>query len=650
MTKLISRFIQIFVIIQFNTYSQDTLNIKGTNFGKPLILENPIYYAAKDLIKNKTSKNDFPITERYCIQQIIINGKRILINKNKSCIEINFSKLSIPINSQLIIKIICKNKLIPRILNPESIKAKTKRSIKFIYENSLDSLSNKLYYDINSSGKCLIKWKILNADSIRIKNNIGICVKDYFENSYACTDILTGEENSDMLILEYRHYYHLTAYDNNNNKFQEIIIDLTQISEKLKSQCAIVTFYFSNEFNSIASYSDNYIFPWVPVKRLRFDLKYGKLKWDNEYSKIINKSQNLINDINILEKKLKILRWRKFPLLMKKDKLGISDATRGAMKEITKVTGISSTLEKQKIENSQKAKSNEMAENKIKAYLFIFMAIFFTCILIFEAYKRQKQLKNEVLHQKKQIEEQKVILEDKNLELQELNQLKDRLFTIISHDIKSPLMSLHGFLLLLKEKINENFNQDSQLKSLELLMNNTIATFDNLLYWSVMQTKGIKLNFSSINMFKLIEDQINLVECILISKQIEIINEVEMSKIAFADESSVKLIIKNIISNAVKYTHNGGVIKISCHENKEEMKIVIEDSGIGIKNENLLKIFSSIQQTRKGTCNEEGIGLGLLLTKELIKMNNGKIAICSQEKKWTKVSFTLENYVGTMVN
>ena len=127
-----------------------------------------------------------------------------------------------------------------------------------------------------------------------------------------------------------------------------------------------------------------------------------------------------------------------------------------------------------------------------------------------------------------------------------------------------------------------------------------------------------------------------------INKQIKLKNNITVKIYAFADEQMVKTILRNLINNAVKFTHKGGIVSISCKRIKDQIKISVSDTGVGIAPEDIEKIFKiDVKHSTLGTANEIGTGLGLILCKEFIEINSGKLTIESTQNKGSTFSFTL---------
>jgi signal transduction histidine kinase len=228
--------------------------------------------------------------------------------------------------------------------------------------------------------------------------------------------------------------------------------------------------------------------------------------------------------------------------------------------------------------------------------------------------------------------------------LQEVNNTKDKFFSIIAHDLKSPLNTIVGFLQLLNDHVDA-FTID-ELKNFAGSMNksvkNLLGLLDNLLQWSRSQTGSIEYNPTELNLRELITENIALMLGHAQSKGVAIANEVDAQLLLKADVNMLHVIFRNLLSNAVKFTRKGGIVKIAAFKESKFVKITVEDNGVGISAEKLETLFSlGNSYTSNGTAMEKGNGLGLLLCKEFVEKNKGNIQVESQPGKGTAFTVVL---------
>lgn len=267
-----------------------------------------------------------------------------------------------------------------------------------------------------------------------------------------------------------------------------------------------------------------------------------------------------------------------------------------------------------------------------------------------KASKFQQGLMNGTLEVIHDITERKKAEQDiklKNEELLLLNASKDKFFSIIAHDLKSPLSGLLGLSQLMVENINHFSNEELNdfSKRLYETSDNLYTMIENLLEWARIQKGLITCSFESFNLNTLVKENVEIMAERANQKQITIENNLPVSLNVIADINMTYTILRNLISNAVKFTHRGGNVEIGSSSHKSSdgcVEIFVKDSGVGISETNIDKIFKidgKIQTS--GTENEPSTGLGLILCKEFIEMQGGKIRVESEVGKGSTFYFTL---------
>ena len=230
------------------------------------------------------------------------------------------------------------------------------------------------------------------------------------------------------------------------------------------------------------------------------------------------------------------------------------------------------------------------------------------------------------------------------IQLKELNSSKDKFFSIIAHDLRSPFHALLGMSDLLATEVDE-FSRE-EIKKFAGEMNNSLKNqfklLENLLEWSRLQTGKVQYAPVKINLSEKVSDIIALLAGNALKKNITVTNLVLPGVFLFADTNMLQSILQNLIANAIKFTKPGGNIQISTKQKNEMVNIFIKDTGVGISKESLQNIFRTDSTvTTLGTENERGTGLGLLLCKEMIERHGGNISVESELEKGTTFSFTL---------
>ena len=242
----------------------------------------------------------------------------------------------------------------------------------------------------------------------------------------------------------------------------------------------------------------------------------------------------------------------------------------------------------------------------------------------------------------KKYREQKII--EYSEELKELNISKDKFFSIIAHDLKSPFHGLLGLSRMIYEEYDSM--DDSELRSsLEILKDSTENTYkliENLLDWSRLEAGTMKFQPAHQNMFMIVEDTRMLFSQNTRIKDIAIRNKVSHTSVVWGDSNMLHSLLQNIVSNAIKFTPQGGNIEISELLYNDKIQYVVSDSGVGIGQENIDKLFRlDVSFSNRGTMDEKGTGLGLVLCKEIINIHGGDIKVQSEIGKGTKIIFTL---------
>ncbi|MEA3495896.1 MAG: tetratricopeptide repeat-containing sensor histidine kinase [Bacteroidota bacterium] len=309
---------------------------------------------------------------------------------------------------------------------------------------------------------------------------------------------------------------------------------------------------------------------------------------------------------------------------------------------------ISELNKKYEIEkNIQKIKNQNLIikQKKITNYFLIagIVSLFILFIGFLFFYKNIKK-KNILLNKKNEkILSQRNELQYFTKELEDANKMKDRFFSIIAHDLKSPISSLLGLSELLYEDF-EDFDSNDVKKIIGTIYkasDNTLNLLDNLLEWSRTQTNKIKYKPSIVNINEIIQSNIELNKSVANIKSLKIIFEPKENVAVITDKNMFDTILRNFISNAIKFTSHGQ-IEIQTKITNEECIVSVNDTGKGMSEDLLSKMFKIDENTvTDGTNGEKGTGLGLILCKELVQMNQGKIEVESTLGKGSKFSFSI---------
>ncbi len=231
-----------------------------------------------------------------------------------------------------------------------------------------------------------------------------------------------------------------------------------------------------------------------------------------------------------------------------------------------------------------------------------------------------------------------------NKRLKEMNSTKDKFFSIISHDLKSPFNSILGFSELLNDNIEE-FKQDELKKITTSIYESAKSAYDlleQLLAWTAFQSEKIEYKPESISIKVIVAENIKMVNSSAEQKQIQITDNTPDSQLVFVDQNMLNTVVRNLLTNAIKFTYRGGRIDISSTIKNHMLFLSIKDNGQGISAIKLKELFNEgALNSTKGTNNESGTGLGLILCKEFIEKNKGKLKVESEEGKGSNFIISL---------
>ncbi len=275
--------------------------------------------------------------------------------------------------------------------------------------------------------------------------------------------------------------------------------------------------------------------------------------------------------------------------------------------------------------------SNKTIKTWLNNPLIIYGAIAATAILLtllLLNYLKNKKYRETIIEQKEKLKQEQIrseaILEQAH-HLEEVNQVKDKLFSIVSHDLKDSISSIKAFLDLLKEDSISKEEFRELIPELSENANNASSLLFNLLNWSKSQMQNLEPNPELFNIQDVFHTKMALVEQKVEDKRIVLIDESQRDFV-YADKSMVEIVIQNLITNAVKFSRTGDVITVSNQDVNGKALICVEDTGVGISEENIKKLFNANKNfTTVGTKNEKGTGLGLTIAKDLVELNNGRI-------------------------
>lgn len=300
------------------------------------------------------------------------------------------------------------------------------------------------------------------------------------------------------------------------------------------------------------------------------------------------------------------------------------------------------TMLKTKMEH-EKQKADLIAENKkqlatqrnyVNAALAILLIFIVVTFLVRRSEKIQKNLNTELKEKTKD-------LEASDHELREINRTKDKLFSIIGHDLRGPIGAFQGLLKLYKDgEIGQSEFMDF-IPKLRHDIEHISFTLNNLLSWGQTQMNGSVTKPEVIALEAIVDENIHLLSEIAENKSIKLASQLASNTMAWSDGNQIDIVIRNLISNALKFTPENGMVTITALEKRDDWQISIRDTGVGMDRDTIEKLFAENENlTTYGTNNEKGTGLGLSLCKEMVEKNGGKIWVESILRKGSTFHFT----------
>jgi len=303
-------------------------------------------------------------------------------------------------------------------------------------------------------------------------------------------------------------------------------------------------------------------------------------------------------------------------------------------------------------------KDYDFSLEKNNIYFYVFnhlMAIFFVFygLLLIKnentRYQEQTRDKNwqlrrsnlKILRQKADISGKAALLEEQTQQLTELNTLKNKLFSVIAHDLKAPVYALRSLFrnvqlydlpgdeikLLIPEVVNE--------------LTYTTGLMENLLQWAKSQMQAESIRPQLLDIARITQEVLQLLRLQAEAKHIYIQSKIERPVFVYADKDMINLVLRNLLSNAIKFTPEEGLIFVEAREMRSHIEVLVQDNGMGISQEGIQRLMGENYYTTRGTEGEAGTGLGLMLCKEFLSRNGGRMRIESEPGKGSTFAFTL---------
>jgi signal transduction histidine kinase len=352
----------------------------------------------------------------------------------------------------------------------------------------------------------------------------------------------------------------------------------------------------------------------IQCMRVLSDLyeKKGEYKESLEYLKDFNRLQDMLFSQDMLEK-------------LFQDQVRFETETKDIQ---------IAALSRARLQQDDEIKRQEFIRN------ILVVVVALSVILLFTVYRSgQRRIRiNKLL-----VEHQDEI-KRRSIELEQLNQVKDKFFSIISHDLRSPINALAGILDLLEKDQIKPGEFSKVVRELKVQFNHTKTLINNLLDWALLQMDKLKIQSVKIDLKSLVSENFKLLGSLHL-KDIRFVNEVAADAYALADPNMINLVFRNLILNGIKFTESGGTITIKSKADGDRYLISVADTGVGITREVQEILFEKTSgYSTRGTANEKGTGLGLILCKEFVERNGGKIWVESEIGKGSTFYFTVKKF------
>ncbi len=418
---------------------------------------------------------------------------------------------------------------------------------------------------------------------------------------------------------------------------------------KLEEAKKIAQFELKNEQLALTCYKElanNY-------KLLGNDEKYNeyynlveRITTEKTTADLKNKTQEAINNVKIKEQQLQETSSR----------LNIVTDSLSKMEAIARMQEAELALKKALIDNQKMKIAQQEAELKMKRLVIYFLISIFllallASILWYIQYKKKRealaevQTKNEeISQQKEEIQAQAEELEFQRDELYRSNKTKEKLLSVVAHDLKNPIHALIGFSELLVDE-NAGLTEEEKLQYAEYIHDSSLQILnllENLLKWAQSQSSSIKYQPELFDINELLDVNVKLFNESAKKKQISIVYQGNAKSKVYGDKNMLNTVIRNLINNAIKFTAPGGKILTSSTDKEDFVEVQIVDTGVGMSNEVIDKILNSEEfHSSAGTQNEQGTGLGLAICKEFLNLHQSELQIQSRPGKGSTFYFKI---------
>jgi signal transduction histidine kinase len=527
----------------------------------------------------------------------------------------------------------------------------TKQQDKAVLSEVCWGLGNR-YYDNHEYAEALKYYLVLESLGMKLSQNPTVC------NTIALCYQFVGDETNMWIYFQKALY--LAEKQNNIAWIGILHTNMSKVFEKQKNYPKTIQYL---EKSVKCYFESKQSFEYAT------DLaKLSVLYWENQEQakafQAIQKSREVLDTISVIDKMgfkavsnclgyyVKFYTWAG----KTKEALRFSEKIVEMQKqEIQRIKAEKTTQIQTKYNlkfKEQEIKTLQHQKQAERWFLYLVALVTISVIalafVLFRNNRRQVKTNALLTEQQEELNTQKDALALQAHELEVANQTKDKLFAILGHDLRSPIGSLEGMLSLMNMGAVSQEEFQTFVPQFHKNVKNMQHTLENLLQWSISQMRGMNANPISFNLSELIYEKIGLFTTVAQSKNIMLSAQTSLLSMVWADINQVRLILRNLINNAIKFTPEGGQISITAHVENNQAFVSVIDNGVGMSKEQMEKLFKKNHSfTTYGTSGEKGTGLGLSLCKDFVERNGGKIWVESEVGKGSSFIFTLPTKPAT---
>lgn len=437
-----------------------------------------------------------------------------------------------------------------------------------------------------------------------------------------------------------RLYYNLGIMERKRGNFQEARRLLLYALEESREQG-----YAKNEYRAAAALGELEMERENTVQAIRWYAR-ANLAVENKGLAMLKLAsyEDLYHAYRVAGNYSESLRW-----LEQHDRLGDSLETADKSRllaEYETLFSVKQTEEQSDILRAREQEAQTLVQLQQWFIILVLIAggiLLVAALILVKSNKKRKKVNEELQSSNRQLNEMNTTVQEQNGELEQSNDIKNKLFAIIAHDLRGPLSSLQSLIYLVREHDLSQEEMAEITKSLERNLQENASMMDNLLAWAQAQMNGIKLNLRDFPLHQGVKSVTDQIQFQAEKKGVRLDLDVPQDMEVNADYDMVKLVIRNLLANAIKFSEKEDAVRIKAFRSELDgmAEIHIIDEGTGISELDQKKLFSKNHFTKRGTDNEKGSGLGLMLCKEFIEVHGGSLWFESKSGTGTTFMFTI---------